>query len=210
MQTIKGNQKQLYDSIADQFDRLRTGIQVLVARSGVADGKNAINDVADDIMAMTLEKAIKIANRFDPSQNAYSWLLTIANNELRDYKKKVTREHRHSDLIFDMPDHQPQKQSQSGRQWSVLAEDEKLEQILQKSVDHLRLDEKLFGFEELLSLVGEDDRTILRLAYQNDLSGKGLATIMSITEAAALMRLSRARKRLLDSYHESLSMERET
>ena len=119
--------ERLYDAIEEHLDRLRIGVQVLVARSGTAEGSDAINDVADEILAMALETAIQIADRFDPSLNSYSWLLTIASNKLKDQRKKIAREYRHADLIGNMPEPQSQKQSNSERQWHEMAEDEKLE-----------------------------------------------------------------------------------
>jgi RNA polymerase sigma factor (sigma-70 family) len=201
--------EQLYGVIEDHLERLRSGVQVLVARSGIAEGSQAINDVADEILAMALETTILIADRYDPSQNAYSWLLTIAANKLKDYSKKVAREYRHADLIGNMPDPQPQEQSKSEPLWNELAEDEKLERMLSKKTGHSRLEDQLFGLEELLSLVNENDRAILRLAYVSEMSGQELAAVLNITEAAALMRLSRARSRLYDAYYKSEKSARE-
>jgi RNA polymerase sigma factor (sigma-70 family) len=199
----------LYEAIEEHLERLKSGVQVLVARSGTAEGSQAINDVADEILAMALETAIQIADRFDPSLNAYSWLLTIASNKLKDYRKKVAREYRHADLIGNMPDPQPQDQSKSEPLWNELAEDEKLERMLSKKTGRSRLEDQLFSLEELLSLVNENDRTVLRLAYISEMSGQELAAVLNITEAAALMRLSRARSRLYDAYYKSEKSARE-
>jgi RNA polymerase sigma factor (sigma-70 family) len=201
--------ERLYDAIEEHLDRLRIGVQVLVARSGTAEGVDAINDVADEILAMALETAIQIADRFDPSLNAYSWLLTIASNKLKDYRKKIAREYRHADLIGNMPEPQSQKQSNSERQWHEMTEDEKLESMLRKKADHSRLEDQLFGLEDLLSLVNENDRNVLRLAYVSEMSGQELAEELNITEAAALMRLSRARSRLFVAYCNSEKSARE-
>jgi DNA-directed RNA polymerase specialized sigma24 family protein len=76
-----------------------------------------------------------------------------------------------------------------------LAEDKKLEQMLDQKAAHSRLDDQLFGLEDLLLLVNENDRNILQLAYVSEMSGQELANVLNITEAAALMRLSRARSR---------------
>jgi hypothetical protein len=103
--------EQLYDAIEEHLGLLNSGVQVLVARSGIAEGSEAINDVADEILAMTLETVFQIADRYDPSLNVYSWLLAIASNKLKDYKKKIAREYRHADLIGNMPSPQSQDQS---------------------------------------------------------------------------------------------------
>lgn len=201
--------EQLYGAIEEHLDHLKTGVQVLVARSGTAEGGEAINDVADEILAMTLETAIQIADRYDPSLSVYSWLLTIASNKLKDYRKKVAREYHHADLIGNMPDPQPQERSESGRLWNELAEDEKLERMLSQKAGYKRLDDQLFGLEDLLSLVNENDRIVLQLVYVSEMSGQDLAAVLNITEAAALMRVSRARSRLYTAYCKSEKSARE-
>lgn len=201
--------EQLGEAIEEHLDRLRIGVQVLVARSGTAEGFESINDVADEILAMALETAIQIADRYDPSLNVYSWLLTIASNKLKDYRKKVAREYCHSDLIGNMPDPQPQEQSESGRLWNELAEDEKFDRMLSQKAGHERLDDQLFGLEDLLSLVSENDRIVLQLVYVSELSGQDLAIVLNTTEAAALMRVSRARSRLYTAYCKSEKSARE-
>lgn len=201
--------EQLYVAIEEHLDHLKIGVQVLVARSGIAEGGVAINDVADEILAMALETAVHIADQYDPSLNAYSWLLTIASNKLKDYRKKVTREYRHADLIGNMPDPQQQDQSNSGHLWNELAEDQKFERMLSQKAGQSRLEDQLFGLEDLLSLANENDRIILQMAYVSDMSGQELAAVLNITEAAALMRLSRARSRLFTAYCKSEKMARE-
>jgi len=158
---------------------------------------------------MTLETTIQIADRFDPSLNAYSWLLTIASNKLKDYRKKIAREYHHADLIGNMPDPQSPKQTNSDHPWREMTEDERLERMLKKGADHSRLEDQLFGLDDLLSLVNENDRNILRLAYVSEMSGQELALALNITEAAALMRLSRARSRLYAAYSKSEKSARE-
>ncbi len=203
------HREHLYEAIEGCLDRLKTGVQVLVARSGIAEGSNAINDVADEILAMTLETVFQIADRYDSSLNVYSWLLTIASNKLKDYRKKIAREYRHADLIGNMPSPQSQDQSKFEPNWNISAEDKKLERMLTQKADHSQLEDQLFGLEDLLSLVNENDRNILQLAYVSEMSGQELADALNITEAAALMRLSRARSRLYDAYCKSEKSTRE-
>ena len=201
--------ERLYEAIEGCLDQLKIGVQVLVARSGTAEGSEAINDVADEILAMTLETVFQIADRYDSSLNVYSWLLTIASNKLKDYRKKIAREYRHADLIGNMPSPPSQDQSKSEHAWNELDEDKKLERMLAQKADHSVLEDQLFGLEDLLSLVNENDRNILHLAYVSEMSGQELADVLNITEAAALMRLSRARSRLYDAYCKSEKSTRE-
>ena len=57
--------------------------------------------------------------------------------------------------------------------------------------------------DELLSLVDEDHRRLLRLAFIEGLRGKSLAARMGISEGAAWARTSRSLSRLRRAYFES-------
>lgn len=65
----------------------------------------------------------------------------------------------------------------------------------QKSVERFFRDNQLTT-EEILSLVNEDERRILRLRFVGGLSTKGIASQFGISEAAADARLSRAKNKL--------------
>jgi len=64
------------------------------------------------------------------------------------------------------------------------------------------LSDRLHGqaAEELLGLVSEPDRQVLRLAIVEGLSGRELAAQLGITEGAARVRLHRAKQQLRRTY----------
>ena len=55
--------------------------------------------------------------------------------------------------------------------------------------------------EKVLELIEPEDKTILLLKYQDDVSIKELSTLMEIGESAVKMRLKRARARVLETYN---------
>ena len=55
--------------------------------------------------------------------------------------------------------------------------------------------------EKALELIEPEDKTILLLKYQDDVSIKELSTLMEIGESAVKMRLKRARTRVLETYN---------
>ena len=55
--------------------------------------------------------------------------------------------------------------------------------------------------EKALGLIDPEDKSILLLKYQDDVSIKELCTILEIGESAVKMRLKRARTRVLETYN---------
>ena len=58
-------------------------------------------------------------------------------------------------------------------------------------------------FDDLLTLVSDNDQRVLRLAFEGNLRGQSLAAELGISEGAAWARLSRAIKRLREAYAQS-------
>jgi RNA polymerase sigma factor (sigma-70 family) len=74
---------------------------------------------------------------------------------------------------------------------ALLADDES-----ESAVSRLRV-------EEILSLVGEGPRRVLRLAFVEGLRGKALAARLGIKEGSANVALNRAKAQLRETYHEA-------
>ena len=55
--------------------------------------------------------------------------------------------------------------------------------------------------EKALELIDPEDKTILLLKYQDDVSVKELSTLLEIGESAVKMRLKRARSRVMETYN---------
>lgn len=205
-QTSKSKKELLQEAIEACLERLRPGIQVIVAKSGIVEGKVAINEMADDILQMTIETAYRIADRFDPTLNTHAWLLTIATNVVKDSRKRANKEAGRSTNIQDME--LPSNAKPGDDQELDMTEDERLDALFYGNGTVTR-NEPDHDLEQLLALVDGGDREILQLTYVDEMSGREAAKKIGISETAALMRLSRARKRLADAYFHRPEMTRE-
>jgi len=131
-------------------------------------------DEADELTAETFLRAVRAAGSFDPARgNAKAWLFRIAQNVLRDARR---RERRHGsvsietfrDLVSDAPS--PEER---------LLHDEEVRRLLA-------------AMEEL----PERDREVVSLRYASELEYAEMAAILGIREAAVRTRLWRALGRL--------------
>ena len=198
----KSNRELLNEAVVTRLDQLKNAVRVYVFRFGLAEGGPVLEGVADEILEITLETAVKLMDEFDPNLNPYSWLLTIAINALRNYRRKIIREENHVGSITDTPAPKARNNTDLEIAWSAMPEDEKLERLLDHR-EQTSLEDQLFAVEDLLSLVKENDRTVLRLAYVDGMGEADLAAVLNVSQGAAAMRLSRARKRLFEAYQKS-------
>jgi len=205
-QTSKSKKELLQEAIEACLERLRPSIQVIVAKSGIVEGKAAINEMADEILQMTIETAFRIANRFDPTLNTHAWLLTIATNIVKDSRKRANKEASRSTNIQDI---ELSSNAKPGDEQELdMTEDERLDALFYGNRPASR-NEPDRELDQLLALVDGGDREILQLTYVDEMSGREAAKRLGVSEPAALMRLSRARKRFADAYYHRPEMTRE-
>lgn len=198
----RSNRDLLNEAVITHLDQLKNAVQVYVFRFGLAEGGPVLEGVADEILEITLETAVRLMDEFEPNLNPYSWLLTIAINAIRNYRRRVFREENHVDAITDAPAPKARNITDMDIDWSTMPEDEKLERLLDHH-EQTSLEDQLFAVDDLLSLVNENDRTVLRLAYVDGMGDADLAGVLNVSPGAAAMRLSRARKRLFEAYQKS-------
>lgn len=196
------NRELLNEAVVTYLDQLKKAVQVYVIRFGLAEGGPVLEEIANEILEITLETAVKLMDKFDPNRNPYSWLLTIAINTLRNYRRKIFREENHVKPITDTPAPKARNNKDLEIDWYSMPEDEKLEHLLNHS-EQTSLEDQLFGVDDLLSLVNKNDRIVLRLAYVDGMGEVDLAAVLNVSQGAAAMRLSRARKRLFEAYKKS-------
>jgi len=126
-------------------------------------------EVAEDLMQETFMKAYKALPRFRlRSYSYYSYLLTIAHNLLVNYYRKPK--------IIPF-----------------------LESISKAPVEIIRNVEKKFEAEQLwraIQQLPQQDKDILLLRYQKEMPIKNIACIISKSENAVKLSLSRIRKKL--------------
>lgn len=186
-------------AIEIHYSSLRTGIQVIIAKSGLVDSTSSITDLGDEVLHNTVETALRVADRFDPSRSAYSWLMGIAVNKLKEIRKTIHRDDKRILRVSDKNtgDYEPQGEQEDNE---GSTSEEQLDAMLYRSSGRSSLEDSDPALEELLSLVNEGDRKVLSLAFVDGLSGAEVAAILGIREGAAYVRAARAKERLLKKY----------
>jgi RNA polymerase sigma factor (sigma-70 family) len=185
-------------AIAEHWQSLQGLVQMFIIQLGVSSDRRIVESLSEDILNDVVETALKIADRYDPTYPARPWLRKIAFNKVRDYRRKVYRDRAKVIAIADVSNVR-RFQSQSIEQ---LSEDEMFG-LVACCIDTPSSDSP--ALDELLSLVSESDRQILKLAFVDGLRGRDLAANLGIREGAASTRLSRAIDRLRKAYLQSAS-----
>ena len=131
-------------------------------------------DEADELTAETFLRAVRAAASFDPARgNAKAWLFRIAQNVLRDARRRERRRGSVSieafrDLVSDAPS--PEER---------LLHEEEVRRLL-----------------AAINELSERDREVVSLRYGSELEYPEIAGILGIREAAVRTRLWRALGRL--------------
>lgn len=188
-------------AIESHYASLRTGIQVMVAKSGLVDGETKIVDTADEVLHDTIETALRSADKFDITRSAYSWLMGIAVNKLREMRRAVKYETKRVQVFDDIETENDGLGVRRGADDPVdSTAEERIDAVLYHSTNRSALEDHGQPLSELLALVNERDRRILTLAIVEGLSGADLAAILGIREGAAYVRLARAKEHLRQKY----------
>lgn len=109
-----------------------------------------------------------------------TWLFAITYNSCVDYHKKQTK-----------AKGELQKYAEEGEVFFDQFEEESDEKLLSLQVNRLK---------GLVHLLPNEEKVVLLLKYQDDLSVKDIAQAMELSESAVKMRLKRGRDRLLKMY----------
>ena len=189
-------QQVLCDAIEQNHQNLERTIQVYVSRVLKNFGnkfdlncdRNSIETISNEILHNTVETVLKKAEEFNLGYPPLPWIKGIAVNKARGWKRDKDRQ---SDKVvsiksFSSPIECLSEEEILGNKLSIFSK-------LSKQNDPIEL-------EKLLSLVNKSDRQILRLAFIEDLDGKGLAAALGISEGAAYTKKSRAIARLKKAY----------
>lgn len=126
---------------------------------------NTLRDrtIAEDILQAAWLKAIRALPRFEErGVGIGAWLFAIARNECREHWRRSGRE-----LPLDPAEHD------------------------RSSGDGRAVEEKILA-EQILALLPEDDREILRLRYIADLSLNNIAEILKLNFVTVRVRIHRA------------------
>ncbi len=172
----------LAEYLADHAPSLQTTIHFYLSRVNVGSGE-AIASAALEVFQEASATALTAASRFDPERSPGPWILGIAVNVIKRWKDEEMRRRRHE---FHMP---------------LFGDDADVtERLLPMSMRtqfpaSAEMDDAA-TIEDLLSLVGPDDREVLTLALLHDCDSATLARLLGTNVGAARMRLHRAIARL--------------
>ncbi len=130
------------------------------------------SDVADDLVQITVERALVAQDRFDPSTPLMAWLFRILRNAFIDMTRRTRTRGAETD-IADAPD--------------------------AASVDGPRATEARVMLDQTMAAMRdlpEDQRAILTLVCMEELSYAEAAHVLDIPVGTVMSRLSRARRAL--------------
>lgn len=177
---------------------LLAGIRLYVWKLGLVSLRTAVESQARGVLQDTVVAAIEDAANYDPERPANPWLLGIACNQIRHRRRSQAYERLHVVPVSEAL----RPTAEGGQTGGEDGPDDVIFASLRRGKQHPS-SQPGPNTEELLSLVGEADAEVLRLAYIEGYRGKSLATRLGIGEGAAWSRLSRARKRFREAYKRS-------
>lgn len=188
----------LGEALDEDQHRLLGDIRIYIKKSGLASEHDLVRESARDILQTTAEIAFENADKYDERRSPTPWLRAIAQNVVRNRLAEKQRGNR----PFPVTDYIPRMSAESRRrELESPTEQEEFDALLgddesEDAVSRLTV-------EELLSLVGDTSRRVLRLAFVEGLKGKALAAKLGIQEGSAYVALNRAKKQLREAYHEA-------
>ena len=167
------------DNIADYYEILYKRYQqkVLDKCYSFVKNKQTATELTEDIFSKTYEKL----NSFKHLSSFSSWLYSITYNHCIDYlrnKKKL---------------HYPK--------WNRNNEIPEIIDETEENLNELTYENLL----KILEMVHPEEKALLLMKYQNNLSIRQISTSMRISEDAAKMRLKRARTRVIYLYKQKFS-----
>jgi RNA polymerase sigma-70 factor (ECF subfamily) len=167
---------------------LLVAARVFAHQLRLADADETVAVVAEELVQATVERALQIAANFDPAKPARPWLSAILANVAKEERRRRYRRRGHTRSFRTVSG-----ADQRGGADGSLSDDDLLDR-LRRSRDET--DPAAIHVEELLGLVPEPERNVLRLAIVEDLSGRELGERLGISEGAAHVRRHRAIKEL--------------
>lgn len=180
--------RQLVRCIQEKSDQLFRTLCVYVNRSNLATGRQ-VEVEAKELLNEVVVRALRGAERFDPSRQAMGWLLGIASNIILQEKQRRSLSRRREPFLQDV----------------MIATDQfSLDDLLGRlhpdrssSVeDVLAAREEL---KRLMVLLNEEEKTLVQLSVIEQYSAKEVADQLGCSPGAARVRLFRALKRLREA-----------
>lgn len=139
-------------------------------------------EMSKDLTQEILVKAFLSLSKFEGKSKFSTWLYMVTYNYCIDFLRKKKRKlERETDLNEDVT-------ADYGE-----SEEESESEILEMELDRL---------SGLLEMIPTEDKTMLLMYYQDEMSVKDLQEYFDLGASAVKMRLSRTRKKLKSLYHD--------
>ena len=168
---VETNNSQLFAKLYDRFSKI-----VYNKCYGFAKNKEEAEDLTHDVF---IRLFIKLKT-FKGNSKFSTWLYSFTYNFCVNYVNRNKQR-----LMSDKSD----SISQSTKPMVVVDDDTEIANMRS---------EKL---KKALDLVDPEDKKILLLKYQDDISIKELTSILDVGESAVKMRLTRAKSRIVEAYN---------
>lgn len=181
-QELAARKHLLLTFIADHTTPLYGTIRSYVIRLGLVSGTD-IQDTALEVMQEVVVEALSHVSSFDSERQPMAWLLGIAINVIKERKSKEARRNRREVPPGNLSLLYPESESENDLLDTISHSTESGPEQLVESDEQVTT---------LLSLVSEQDRQILRLAFLEDFDRESLAHRLGTSNGAARMRLYRA------------------
>ncbi len=137
------------------------------------------NDIAEDATQEIFVKVLLSLSKFNGKSKFSTWLYSITYNFCIDIIRKGKK-----DIITPLDDN------------TYLDIEDNID-------DSEILETNVFRLKEILEKMNIDDKSILMMKYQDDLSIKEICDLMDKTESAIKMKILRAKERFLKIYQEN-------
>lgn len=172
---VKTNDTLLFDILYDRY-----AMMVYNKCYGFAKDGDEAKDLTQDVF---LKLFVKLAS-FKGKSKFSTWLYAFTYNHCVNYVTRNTAK-------------KFEKQSVDYQDIENLSEEE--------DNDHSFLDMKVDKLKEALELISPDEKMILLLKYQDNLSIKEIEDVLGIGESAVKMRIKRAKDKLVTVYNNNLN-----
>lgn len=182
---LKVSREKLEDAIEQFGKNLLMDIRMFLKQFKLPDSK----EYAEEIFSEVKITALRNAGNYNPECSARAWLRQAAFYKIRH----LYRDEKKQPPMTSIGD----AAATFGFDGNVenASESELFDYLEQKSVERFFRENQLKA-DEILSVVKENDRKILRMSFIGGYSNREIAAHLGISEGAADVRLSRARNRL--------------
>jgi RNA polymerase sigma factor (sigma-70 family) len=182
-----GSRLNLQQFLQENMGPIEGIVRSYVIRMGLAHGESIQNTTLDILNDATLE-ALVHAEAFEAVQQPRAWFLGIAVNMIKRKRAALARNKRHEysvGMLVNNSEHEAVSESDFFDKISHLAHVGPEQEV-----------ENRAQVDELLALASPADRTILRLAFLQDLDTHNLALALNVSEGTVRVRLHRTLNRL--------------